>query len=180
MTGLRGSAVLRRTAAGWRIVHYDLSLAIPNDHLSNVVHLMRVSPGVAPPEARAMIAALRQLHAALAARDTAAVRAALDTAARVVVVTERDSTSATVATFTPAAYAAQAVSRAPDARDSIAEVALLGDGAIATVWAPFTSRAGGVETGCGVEEVQLVKGEAWRITALAVRRRAHCDGGGAP
>ena len=172
MTGLRGSAVLRRTSAGWRVAHYDLSFTIPNDRLSNVVHLLRVSPALAPADARAIAAALRRLQEAGAAHDSARVLASLDAGARVVVVTGRDSGSA-VEARTAAAYAALLARRQAAERDSVAELAVVGDEAIATVWAPFASYAGNTRTGCGVEELQLVKeAETWRITALAVRRLA--------
>ena len=175
MTGLRGSSVLRHTAAGWRIEHYDLSLTIPNDQLSNVVHLLRVSPAVATADARAMAGALRRLHQAGAAHDPAGVRAALDSAAQVVVVTERDSAPA-ASVRSAAAYAALVAARPAAERDSVAELALLGDGMIGTVWAPFITYAGDTRTGCGEEQLQLVKvAGTWRITALAVHRRARCD-----
>ena len=60
-------------------------------------------------------------------------------------------------------------------RDSIAEVTLLGDGAVASLWAPFTTYQGPQRTGCGLAQFQLRKvGSAWRITSFAAHRREQC------
>ena len=44
----RGTGVVRRTAAGWRVLQYNLTMELPNDRLGDVVHLLRVSRAVDP------------------------------------------------------------------------------------------------------------------------------------
>ena len=45
----RGSGVLRREPSGWRIVHYNLAITVPNERFDAVRELLR-SPATSPPE----------------------------------------------------------------------------------------------------------------------------------
>jgi SnoaL-like domain len=71
MGGLRGSGVVRRTSAGWRIAQYNLAMELPNDRLGDVVHLLRVSKAVEAADRRDIAATVRGFLKARAARDTA-------------------------------------------------------------------------------------------------------------
>ncbi|MGY8916241.1 MAG: nuclear transport factor 2 family protein [Flavobacteriales bacterium] len=42
----RGSGVLKKTAEGWKIAHYVLSIAIPNENVDAVVSLKKVKDSV--------------------------------------------------------------------------------------------------------------------------------------
>jgi len=171
MTGLRGSGVLRRTPAGWRIEQYNLTMELPNDRLSDIVHLIRVTPPVAPADARGIIATVRAFLTARAGGDSAGLREALDPGGRVVLA-PGDSDAGAAGAW-----------RAAGGRDSTPEITLLSDGTVATLWAPFTTRVAGRLAVCGLEEFQLIRtpGTAtWRITSLAVHPRTTCGNGGTP
>ncbi len=81
----RGSGVLRFDEGRWRIVHYDLSLTIPNERFAAVHALLTDTPPPmiegtnipATPENRAVIAAIERYRAALIARDADAVLATI-------------------------------------------------------------------------------------------------------
>ena len=154
MEGLRGTGVIRRTPEGWRITQYNLTMEIPNDRLGDVVHLLRVSNAVELADRREIAATVRGLLRA---------PATLDSSVHILIVTPRDST------------ASRAAWMARTTRDSIAEMTLLGDGAVATAWAPFTTYEGTQRTACGLAQFQLLRlGSTWRITSLAVHQRERC------
>ena len=177
MGTLRGSGVVRRTAAGWRIVQYNLAMELPNDRLGDVVRLLRVSHAVPGPDAQAILATVRGLLGAYAARDTAWVRAALDPDARITVVTGDDSTAHSTAQ-TAAEYVRAATSAPAGVRDSVPETTLLGDGSMAFVWAPVQTYEQGRRAGCGLDQFQLVReGNVWRISSIVVHRSASCPDG---
>ena len=178
MGTLRGTGVVHRTAQGWRIVQYNLTMELPNDRLGDVVHLLRVSRAVAPADRREITAAVRRLLGALAAHDSLQVRAALDSNAQVVIVTARDSTSP-IAVWTAAEYAGMVAASSRASHDSIAEVTMLGDGSVAVVWAPFTTYEGTQRSGCGLAQFQVLNvRSAWRITSLAVHPAERCPESG--
>lgn len=72
----RGSGLLRLEDGRWRIVHYDLSLTIPNERFAEVHALLSAPPSTiegttiaATPANRAVIATIERYRAALIARD---------------------------------------------------------------------------------------------------------------
>lgn len=154
MEGLRGTGVVRRTSQGWRVAQYNLTMELPNDRLGDVVHLLRVSKAVEPADRREIMTVVRGLLQA---------PATLDSSVSVVVATAQGS------------IVPRATWMTRTSRDSIAEVTLLGDGTIATLWAPFASYEETQRTGCGLAQFQLLKGgSGWRVTSLAVHQRERC------
>jgi len=67
----RGTGVVHRTAAGWRILQYNLTMELPNDRLGDVVHLLRVSRAVDPGDKREIMAVARDSISRLASRGAA-------------------------------------------------------------------------------------------------------------
>lgn len=169
---LRGSGVVRRTRAGWRIAQYNLAMELPNDRLGDVVRLLRVSRAVAPADAKAILGAARGFLAAYAAHDSTQLRALLDSGARVNVVTGEDSTAHSAALTAPEYLR---LAWAATGRDSIPETLVLGDGTIAYVWAPYARYEGTKRTACGLDQFQLARaGAGWRITTLTIHQLRSC------
>ena len=174
MGTLRGSGVIRRTSAGWRIAQYNLTMELPNDRLGDVVRLLRVSHAVAPADAKAIMGAARGFLNAVASRDSAALRALLDSGARVSVVVGNESTASSTV-LTVAAY--ERLTLAASGHDSIPETMVLGDGTVAYVWAPYVRYTGTKAVGCGLDQFQLTRGEpGWRITMITVHQFGGCPG----
>jgi hypothetical protein len=165
MTGLRGSGVVRHTTEGWLIEQYNLTMEVSNDRLGDVIRLLRATPTVAAADARGILGTVRSFLAARAKGDSTAIHAAMAPGGRIVLATGPDSV-----TLLNAAW------RSAGTRDSTPEVMWLGDGTVATVWAPFTTRLADKAVVCGVEEFQLLKDQRdsspWQITSLAIHSRS--------
>ena len=164
MTGLRGSGVVRRTATGWLIEQYNLTMELPNDRIGDVIRLLRATPAVAPADARAIFGAVRGFLSTRVTGDSAKIRGALAPDARIRITPGPDSVSAWNTAWA-----------STGARDSTPEVMLMGDSSLATVWAPFSSRLAHQLVACGVEQFELMKQSAsWAITSVTVHT-APCE-----
>jgi hypothetical protein len=113
---------------------------------------------------------------AMRARDTAALRAVFDTAARLVTTfTSRDGKPAMrVSPIDRFILAIAASPGVPDER--LFEVEVRQDDHLATVWTRYAFYAGERLSHCGYDAFQLFKSEqGWRIFAIAdTQRRANC------
>jgi hypothetical protein len=159
----RGTGVVHRTAAGWRILQYNLTMELPNDRLSDVVHLLRVSRAVTPDDRQDILAVTQEYLHARAAQDPVRLGKVMAAEPRVAMV-KGDSIARKGWPFSLRV-----------ARDSIAEVTVLGDGTVAVVWAPFSTYEGKRITGCGLAQFQLAKTkQGWRINSLLVNQREPC------
>jgi hypothetical protein len=121
----------------------------------------------------AILTTVQQVFDAMRTRDTALLRQAFDTTARLVGVSSRGA-SPSVTLTSPAQFGA-AITRAPAGdvwHERIWEPDVRIDGTVAQVWAYYTFHRNAVFTHCGVDAFMLVKvGAAWKITQLADSRR---------
>jgi hypothetical protein len=121
----------------------------------------------------AVLATLQKVFTAMRTRDTALLRQAFDTSARLAGVSTR-SGPAMVRLTAPAAFGAAVVSApAGDVwNERIWDPEVRIDGDVAQVWAYYTFHRNNTFSHCGVDAFMLLKvGAEWKITQLADSRR---------
>ena len=157
----RGTGVVRRTAAGWRILQYNLTMELPNDRLGDVVHLLRVSRAVDPADRKDILAVT---HEYLQARET-------QNPVRLGKVMAPDARVGLVRGDSIARKGWPFAMRV--ARDSIPEVTVLGDGTVAVVWAPFSSYEGAKSRGADwrSSSYENTAGVAHRVRSWCISAR---------
>jgi hypothetical protein len=125
------------------------------------------------PERAAVLATVQKVFDAMRTRDTALLRQAFDTSARLAGVSTRGG-PATVRLTTPAAFGA-AIASAPAGavwNERIWDPEVRIDGDLAQVWAYYTFHRNESFSHCGVDAFMLLKvGSEWKITQLADSRR---------
>lgn len=126
-------------------------------------------PSTAPAphtEAAAVVQAANALFAAMASRDTAAIRAMFLPDARIVAVGRQDG--ATVARGRTVGEFLPGIVGAPEPlRERMWSPEVRVDGDLATLWAPYDFHRGAQFSHCGVDAFQFARVEGrWRIAAL--------------
>lgn len=124
-------------------------------------------------ERTAVLATVQKVFDAMRTRDTALLRQAFDSSARLAGVSPR-SGPATVRLTTPTAFGA-AIASAPAGNiwnERIWDPEVRIDGEVAQVWAYYTFHRNTAFSHCGVDAFMLLKvGSEWKITQLADSRR---------
>jgi hypothetical protein len=124
-------------------------------------------------ERGAVLATVQKVFDAMRTRDTALLRQAFDTSARLAGVSARGG-PATIRLTSPAAFGA-AIANAPAGdvwNERIWDPEVRIDGDVAQVWAYYTFHRNKVFSHCGVDAFMLLKvGSEWKITQLADSRR---------
>jgi Domain of unknown function (DUF4440) len=124
-------------------------------------------------ERAAVLATVQKVFDAMRTRDTALLRQAFDTSARLAGVSTRGG-PATVRLTPPAAFGA-AIASAPAGdvwNERIWDPEVRIDGDLAQVWAYYTFHRNNTFNHCGVDAFMLLKvGTEWKITQLADSRR---------
>lgn len=116
------------------------------------------------------------LFDAMRAGDSAAVRAAFHPEARLQTAIGPSDTSSVQATPVEAFVAAVGQPRDEVWDERIWDVDIQVDGPLASAWVPYVFYVGTERSHCGVNAVQLVRGEdGWRILQLTDTRRETCD-----
>jgi hypothetical protein len=125
------------------------------------------------PERTAVLATVQKVFTAMKTRDTALLRQAFDTTARLAGVSTRNG-PASVRLTAPAAFGA-AIASAPAGdvwNERIWDPEVRIDGDVAQVWAYYTFHRNSTFSHCGVDAFMLLKvGAEWKITQLADSRR---------
>ena len=120
----------------------------------------------------AVLATVQKVFDAMRTRDTALLRQAFDTSARLAGVSTRGTPA--IRLTTPAAFGA-AIASAPAGdvwNERIWDPDVRIDGEVAQVWAYYTFHRNKTFSHCGVDAFMLLKvGTEWRITQLADSRR---------
>jgi len=120
----------------------------------------------------AVLATVQKVFDAMRTRDTALLRQAFDTSARLAGVSTRGTPA--IRLTTPAAFGA-AIASAPAGdvwNERIWDPDVRIDGDVAQVWASYTFHRNKTFSHCGVDAFMLLKvGTEWRITQLADSRR---------
>jgi hypothetical protein len=123
-------------------------------------------------ERNAVLATVQKVFDAMRTRDTALLRQAFDTSARLAGVAARGTP--TVRLTAPSAFAT-AIASAPAGEvwnERIWEPEVRIDGDVAQVWAYYTFHRNNAFSHCGVDACMLLKvGTEWKITQLADSRR---------
>ena len=138
-----------------------------------VLGLLAAQQPVPPPDTP--LATVERLFDAMRLRDTAAMRAQFDSAARLVSTTERDGAPVMRAiSIDRWLQVVDAATRELDERSWGSEVRI--DDNLATVWVKYEFVAGGQFSHCGVDAFQLFKGPTgWKIFQVAdTHRRENC------
>jgi hypothetical protein len=133
-------------------------------------------------ERAAVLATVQKVFDAMRTRDTALLRQAFDTSAKLAGVSTRNG-PATVRLTAPASFGA-AIASAPAGdvwNERIWDPEVRIDGDVAQVWAYYTFHRNNTFSHCGVDAFMLLKvGSEWKITQLADSRRTtgcmHVDG----
>ena len=119
-------------------------------------------------ERSAVLATVQKVFDGMRTRDTALLKSAFDTSARLVGVTRRGTPALTL--LTPARFAAAvAGAKAGDVwNERMIDPEVKIDGNIAQVWTYYTFHLNDKFSHCGIDAFMLVRvGDAWRITQLA-------------
>lgn len=125
------------------------------------------------PERTAVLAATQKLFDAMRTRDTALMRQAFDSTARLVGVSARGGAPHVTLT-SPGQFGAAVLSaKAGDVwNERMYDPDVRIDGTIAQVWGYYTFHLGKTFSHCGVDAFMLVKVDsAWKITQVADSRR---------
>ena len=121
----------------------------------------------------AILATVQKVFTAMRTRDTALLRQAFDTSARLVGVASRNGPP-TVRLTAPAVFG-NAIASAPAGdvwNERIWDPEVRIDGDVAQVWAYYTFHRNNTFSHCGVDAFMLLKvGSEWKITQLADSRR---------
>jgi Putative lumazine-binding len=124
-------------------------------------------------ERTAVLATVQKVFTAMRTRDTALLRQAFDTTARLAGVSTRGG-PATIRLTAPAAFGS-AIASAPAGdvwNERIWEPEVRIDGDVAQVWAYYTFHRNTTFSHCGVDAFTLLKvGTEWKITHLTDSRR---------
>lgn len=124
-------------------------------------------------ERTAVLATVQKVFTAMRTRDTALLRQAFDTSARLAGVSTR-SGPATVRLTAPSAFGS-AIASAPAGdvwNERIWDPEVRIDGDVAQVWAYYTFHRNNTFSHCGVDAFMLLKvGNEWKISQLADSRR---------
>jgi len=125
------------------------------------------------PDRAAVLATVQKVFTAMRTRDTALLRQAFDTSARLAGVSTRNG-PASVRLTAPMAFGA-AIASAPAGdvwNERIWDPEVRIDGDVAQVWAYYTFHRNATFSHCGVDAFMLLKvGGEWKITQLADSRR---------
>jgi hypothetical protein len=121
----------------------------------------------------AILATVQKVFTAMRTRDTALLRQAFDTSARLAGVSTRNGPAAVRLTVPSAFGSAIASAPAGDVwNERIWDPEVRVDGDVAQVWAYYTFHRSGAFSHCGVDAFMLLKvGSEWKITQLADSRR---------
>ncbi|HEY7234040.1 MAG TPA: nuclear transport factor 2 family protein [Gemmatimonadaceae bacterium] len=140
--------------------------------------ILALLAAIAPParaqdaDRSAVLATVQKVFDAMRTRDTALLRQAFDTSARLAGVSSRGTPA--VRLTTPAAFGA-AIASAPAGdvwNERIWDPEVRIDGDLAQVWAYYTFHRNKAFSHCGVDAFMLLKvGSEWKITQLADSRR---------
>jgi hypothetical protein len=138
-----------------------------------LIGLLAASARAQDTERSAVLATVQKVFDAMHTRDTALLRQAFDTSARLAGVATRGGPPS-VRLTTPAAFGA-AIVRAPAGdvwNERIWDPEVRIDGDVAQVWAYYTFHRDKTFSHCGVDAFMLLKvGGDWKITQLADSRR---------
>jgi hypothetical protein len=125
------------------------------------------------PDRAAVLTTVQKVFTAMRTRDTALLRQAFDTSARLAGVSTRNG-PASVRLTAPMAFGA-AIASAPAGdvwNERIWDPEVRIDGDVAQVWAYYTFHRNATFSHCGVDAFMLLKvGGEWKITQLADSRR---------
>ncbi len=155
---------------------------LPMPRASHVLHTFALlalvaAPGVVPAQADTtqVLAALTKFFDAARVRDTLAVRAAFDSAARLTLLRPAPNGEVRVVALAPQQFV-QAVASGSGLDEPIRNAKVHVDGDLAVVWAEYQVRANGAVTHCGYDAFQMVRREGtWKILAIAdTFRREGC------
>jgi hypothetical protein len=128
-------------------------------------------------ERDAVLATVQKVFDAMRTRDTALLRSAFDTSARLVGVSR--GATPTVTLMTPARFGAAIVGAKAGAvwNEKLIDPEVRIDGEIAQVWSYYTFHLNDTFSHCGVDAFMLVKvGAEWKITQLSdTQRKTGCD-----
>jgi hypothetical protein len=145
--------------------------------VSLVIGMLPVAAAAQASERDAVLATVQKVFDAMRTRDTALLRSAFDTSARLVGVS-RDATEA-VTLLTPARFGAAIVGARAGAvwNEKLIDPEVRIDGDVAQVWSYYTFHLNDAFSHCGVDAFMLLKvGGAWKITQLAdTQRKDGCD-----
>lgn len=139
-----------------------------------VALLLVVAPSARAQEAErtAVLATVQKVFDAMRTRDTALLRQAFDTSARLAGVSTRGTPA--VRLTAPASFG-NAIASAPAGdvwNERIFDPEVRIDGDVAQVWAYYTFHRNKAFSHCGVDAFMLLKvGSEWKITQLADSRR---------
>lgn len=130
--------------------------------------------GAQDAERTAVLATVQKVFDAMRTRDTALLRQAFDTSARLAGVSGRGGGPPSVQLTSPSRFGA-AIASAPAGavwNERIYDPEIRIDGDLAQVWAYYTFHRGNTFSHCGVDAFMLLKvGGEWKITQLADSRR---------
>lgn len=168
---------MRGRVVGRRVAVFLVASAVA---LGTMLHGVEVASAQEPtPDAsRAeVVEAVRGFFDALAAKDTAALRAAFHPDATLTSVADEGGPGAVA----PAAvddFLRSIGSAGAELHEAIGEVEVRIDGPLATVWTPYTFYVDGSPSHCGVNAFDLVRiGRGWVVLHVSdTRRRDGCDG----
>lgn len=123
-----------------------------------------------------VLAVLTRLFEGMRAGDSAAVRAAFDTSARLMSVAVRDGVPVVGAERVDEFVRSVGTPHAERWDERIWDPRVSVDGRLAAVWTPYAFYLGDRLSHCGVDSFQLFKGrDGWKIVYLAdTRRRDGC------
>jgi len=167
----RGTGVLTRTPAGWKIAHYALSFLILNENWEQVIDLTRdTAAEQASPQASdrtAVLAAVKKFFETMTACDVEGARQVVNPDGRFFRL-RMEGPGTDVSHFDNAGYFERlaACEQVNVERLWDAKVQVHRD--LAMVWAPYEFWQNGEFSHCGVDLFNLVRGESgWQITGGA-------------
>jgi hypothetical protein len=128
-------------------------------------------------ERDAVLATVQKVFDAMRTRDTALLRSAFDSSARLVGVSRGGTPAVTL--MTPARFGAAIVGAKAGAvwNEKLLDPEVRIDGDVAQVWSYYTFHLNDAFSHCGVDAFMLLKvGGEWKITQLAdTQRKEGCD-----
>lgn len=139
-----------------------LSLAIP-------------APGVAGQDPASALAAVERMFEGMRTADSAMVRSTLATDVRFALLDARDGAPA-IRVQSVDGWVTGIAASGGSWNEQIYDVEVRVDGAMASVWAPYTFYRDGAISHCGINAIELLRdAEGWKVTQISdTRRRDGC------
>ncbi len=170
MGDCRGSGVMVKTRAGWKLSHYDLALTVPNDKIDGLIELISGSSDASVKRRQDEIRQLiERLFDGMRAGHGVAVRSVFASGATITRTDdETGRQSVTVDEFVSAV-------RAPRDKvwdERIWDLQIRVDGDLASAWAKYAFYVGADLSHCGVDSFELLRDvDGWKIVHLLYTRR---------